>query len=170
MSVAGTGGWRKPARGFRDVSVTVPVGTQALPLWVVADDEGGLSGIHAESDETNNALNSRLFLTATPNEAPVVDAGEDRVVTIAGTTLTVALNGIANDDDLPIGVLNTVWGQVSGPAAVTFAEPTNPLTLVTFTEPRQVRAALTLSSRFTRGGGFRGGGGRFGGGGASGRW
>lgn len=64
------------ARSFRDVSVSVPVGTQALPLWVVADDQGDLTGIHAESDETNNALNSRLFLTATPNEAPVVDAGE----------------------------------------------------------------------------------------------
>ena len=110
MSVAGTGGWRKTARGFRDVSVTVPVGTQALPLWIVADDEGGLTGIHSESDETNNALNSRLFLTATPNEVPVDNAGEDQVVTITEATLTIALSGTANDDDLPIGVLNSVWG------------------------------------------------------------
>src|SRR3972149_9256887 len=118
MSVASTGGWRKRAPSFRDLSMTVPVGTRALPLWVVADDEGGLTGIHSESDETNNALNSRLFLTATPNNVPVVAAGDDRVVTITEATLTIGLNGSANDDDLPIGVLNTIWGQVSGPSAV----------------------------------------------------
>ena len=86
LTTATTGGLM--GRRFRDVSVTVPLGTQALPLWVVADDEGGLTGIHDESDETNNALNSRLFLTNPPNEAPVVDAGEDRVVTITEATLT----------------------------------------------------------------------------------
>ena len=32
-------------------------------------------------------------------------------------------------------VPDPIWGQVSGPATVTFAEPTNPLTLATFTEP-----------------------------------
>src|SRR3972149_3601301 len=33
-------------------------------------------------------------------------------------------------------------GQVSGLAAVTFAEPTNPLTLVTFTRARRIRAEV----------------------------
>ncbi|MGH9463446.1 MAG: FG-GAP-like repeat-containing protein, partial [Vicinamibacteria bacterium] len=98
------------ARGFQDLEVTVPVGTQALPLWIVADDQGGLTGIHDESDETNNALNSRLFLTATPNAAPVVDAGEDQVATITEATVTATLTGTVTDDDLPIGVVNTVWG------------------------------------------------------------
>src|SRR6185369_7994809 len=31
-----------PAGGFEDVTVTVPIDTSALPLWVAADDQGGL--------------------------------------------------------------------------------------------------------------------------------
>ncbi|HKV12875.1 MAG TPA: LamG-like jellyroll fold domain-containing protein, partial [Thermoanaerobaculia bacterium] len=39
--------------GFADVSVTVPATTLARPLWVVADDQGGLVGTVTELDETN---------------------------------------------------------------------------------------------------------------------
>ena len=53
------------ARSFEDVSLMVPVGTEALPLWVVADDEGGLTGIHTESNEANNAVDGQVYLTST---------------------------------------------------------------------------------------------------------
>jgi hypothetical protein len=81
------------ARSFEDVSLMVPVGTEALPLWVVADDEGGLIGIHTESNEANNAVDGQVYLTSTPNEAPVVDAGPDQIVTIEGASLVVPLSG-----------------------------------------------------------------------------
>ena len=51
---------------------------------MVADDEGGLVGIHTESNETNNAVDGQVYLTGTPNEAPLVDAGPDQVLTIEG--------------------------------------------------------------------------------------
>ena len=35
------------------------------------------------------------------------------------------------------------WGQVSGPSAVAFTDPTNPQTLVTFTEPGEYVLRLT---------------------------
>ena len=95
-------------RQFRDVSLIVPVGTEALPLWVVADDEGGLVGLHTESDETNNAVDGQVFLTSTPNLAPVVDAGPDQVLTLEGASLVVSLAGSVTDDGLPTGVVNTV--------------------------------------------------------------
>ncbi|MGH9462398.1 MAG: PKD domain-containing protein, partial [Vicinamibacteria bacterium] len=131
------------ARSFEDVSVMVPVGTEALPLWVVADDEGGPSGIHTESNESNNAVDGQVYLTATPNEAPVVDAGVDQIVTIEGASLVVPLAGSVTDDGLPVGVVNTVWGQVSGPMSLVFADPMDPLTTVTFFEPGEYVLRLT---------------------------
>jgi len=131
------------ARSFEDVSLMVPVGTEALPLWVVADDEGGLVGIHTESNEANNAVDGQVYLTATPNEAPVVDAGADQIVTIEGASLVVPLSGSVTDDGLPIGVVNTVWGQVSGPMSLVFADPMDPLTTVTFVEPGEYVLRLT---------------------------
>ena len=108
--------------GFEDVALTVPAGTAALPLWVVADDEGGLVGIRPESDETNNAHDARIYLTAAPNQAPQVSA----TATPDFLSLpedTVQLAGTATDDGLPIGELRYTWGVVSGPGRVTFADP-----------------------------------------------
>ena len=131
------------ARSFEDVSLMVPVGTEALPLWVVADDEGGLVGIHTESNETNNAVDGQVYLTAAPNEAPLVDAGADQVVTIEGASLVVSLAGTVTDDGLPVGVVNVVWGQLSGPMSLVFTDPTDPLTSVTFFEPGEYVLRLT---------------------------
>ncbi len=109
---------------FVDVSVTVPATTVARPLWVVADDQGGLVGTIAEFDETNNAYNSRLFLSPTGNTAPAVDAGPDQ--RLVHPQRTAVLDGTATDDGQPLGELTTQWTVLQGPvgAAVTFADST----------------------------------------------
>ena len=60
------------AGGFADVAIVVPSTTEALPLWVVADDPATVD----ESDETNNAYDSGLYLSDEPNAAPSVSAWE----------------------------------------------------------------------------------------------
>lgn len=67
--------------------------------WIVENDSGGQ-----------------------PNEAPVVDAGLDQVITLPNDTIT--LNGVVSDDGLPEnpGVVVTTWRMISGPEDVTFSD------------------------------------------------
>jgi hypothetical protein len=57
------------------------------------------------------------------NAAPVVDAGADQ--SISATTSSVTLSGTVSDDGFPNppGMTTNAWSQVSGPAAVTFTDP-----------------------------------------------
>ncbi|HET7436830.1 MAG TPA: PKD domain-containing protein [Thermoanaerobaculia bacterium] len=67
---------------------------------------------------------------APENLAPVVSAGDD---VFAVVTQPATLNGRATDDGLPAGsTLTTKWTRASGPAAVTFADDTKPITTATF--------------------------------------
>jgi RHS repeat-associated protein len=118
--------------GFVDVSVTVPATTVARPLWVVADDQGGLVGTIDEFDETNNAYNSRLFLSPTGNTVPTVDAGPDQ--RLVHPQRAAVLDGTATDDGQPLGQLTTRWSVVQRPtgATVTFADATAVDTTATF--------------------------------------
>ncbi len=64
---------------YTDIALTLPVGTTTeSPVWVVADDQGAGTGRHTEVSETNNAHNAHLYLSATPNTPPVVDAVPDQ--------------------------------------------------------------------------------------------
>ncbi len=68
--------------------------------------------------------------SGTTNVAPVVDAGPDRAV---AASASVALDGSVSDDGLPIGsTVVTTWSVLSGPGAVTFADPASPTTSVAF--------------------------------------
>jgi N-acetylneuraminic acid mutarotase len=69
------------------------------------------------------------------NEAPVVDAGEDRVIVWPENTVTLLAS--ATDDGLPDppGALAFSWSQVSGPAGVTFSDASALETVATFPEP-----------------------------------
>ena len=69
-------------------------------------------------------------VTVVMNEAPIVDAGSDQVV----TNLQVALNGTAFDDGLPNGVLTTTWSKISGPGTASFVSISSPATTVTFSK------------------------------------
>ena len=71
----------------------------------------------------------RLFVEI-PNQAPLANAGPDQTI-MAGQTAN--LNGAALDDGLPFGgTLTTAWTKVSGPGAVTFNTPSQPVTTATF--------------------------------------
>ena len=64
------------------------------------------------------------------NEAPVVGAGPDRVVTQPASAV---LGGTVTDDGLPVGAPVTAsWSQVSGPGTATFADANAPTTSVSF--------------------------------------
>lgn len=68
-------------------------------------------------------------LQAGANQPPVVNSGNDQTHTFP---MTISLVGAATDDQLPLGSsLSYSWSQVSGPGAVTFANPTQPSTTAT---------------------------------------
>ena len=112
---------------FLDVTLTVPSTTVLDPLWVVADT----AAVVAESDETNNAYNARLFWNGTANVPPSVDAGADQLLSAPGTA---ALDGDATDDGLP-SALRTTWRTVSGPGPAVFANAQAIDTTATFALP-----------------------------------
>jgi RHS repeat-associated protein len=104
----------------------------------------------APSFSTNTALMFRLIVsdgrvTSSPasvtvtvlasasavNHAPTVDAGPDQTL----VSSTAALHGTVQDDGLPANSIRTKWTAVSGPGAVTFADPTLPVTSAQFTRP-----------------------------------
>jgi len=105
---------------YEDLLATLSSSVPARPLWVVADDRGGLDGTQVESDEANNLHNSRIFLTPVPNEAPVVAAGPDQSLTLPAGVL---LDATVNDDGQPLGTLAFSWTQLSGPGTVEFGSP-----------------------------------------------
>ena len=114
---------------FTDVSIVVPSTTETLPLWVVADDPAGV----VESNETNNAYDSRLFVNAPPNQAPVVAAGPDQ--RLAHPQASTLLDGTVTDDGLPLGQLATTWTVISGPGGVVFGNASDVDTTAAFGPP-----------------------------------
>src|SRR5215217_3388049 len=78
------------------------------------------------------------------NRPPIVDAGGDQSITLP--TNSVSLNGIANDDGLPLGsVLALAWSVVSGPGPVVFSDPTKAISTATFTTAGEYVLKLTAS-------------------------
>ncbi|HET9315695.1 MAG TPA: FG-GAP-like repeat-containing protein, partial [Vicinamibacteria bacterium] len=127
--------------GFQDVTLLVSAAESAYPVWVVADDRGGLQGALTESNETNNFYESPFDLVPTPNEPPVVNAGPDQTAVVG----PVALAGQVTDDGLPSGTLVSVWTVASGPAPVSFADDSQPATTATFTQAGTYVLRLTAS-------------------------
>jgi RHS repeat-associated protein len=86
----------------------------------------------AATDTALSASDETIVTVAPPNHAPVVNAGANLTITLPGTA---RLGGTATDDGLPLGgALSVAWTQVSGPGAITFANPANALTDATFSE------------------------------------
>lgn len=77
-----------------------------------------------------------------PNQAPKVDAGEDRSASCAFLTLPLA--GKVTDDGLPNGPVATLWEKVSGPGNVTFGNADRRETSVTF--PGEGKYILKLTA------------------------
>jgi len=66
--------------------------------------------------------------TRPPNQAPYVNAGADKTVTLPAAA---SLVGIAADDGLPSNRLVVTWSKVSGTGTVTFANATSLVTTAT---------------------------------------
>ena len=70
-----------------------------------------------------------------PNEAPIVDAGEDQQVVLPVNT--VSLDGSVSDDGLPDppASVSTSWSKISGPGEVAFGDTSQPTTTASFSKP-----------------------------------
>jgi len=79
-----------------------------------------------------------------PNQAPTVDAGPDRAVTLPGPA---SLDGTVSDDGLPNppGAVATTWSRISGPGTVTFADAAAVDTTATFSGAGTYVLRLTAS-------------------------
>ncbi|WP_432799176.1 PKD domain-containing protein [Poriferisphaera sp. WC338] len=81
-----------------------------------------------------NNTEHRNSLTAFTNKRPVVEAGNEQVVTRSGSNVSVTLNGSYTDDGAtPSGGITTTWSLGSGPASVSFTNSSALSTSVTFT-------------------------------------
>jgi RHS repeat-associated protein len=113
---------------YEDVLLSLPLGSTALPVWVWVDP----ANTYTEPDEDNNLYETRAWVTPVPNEAPVVDAGPDRILPMPGGTIT--LHATASDDGWPVDDLRFRWRVVSGPGDVTFDDDTSLTPQVTVSE------------------------------------
>jgi RHS repeat-associated protein len=94
-------------------------GNQSFILSLTVDD----SRLSSTTNFTVNAI--------TANKPPVVSAGQGGTITLP--TNTFVLSGTVSDDGKPVGgTLTSQWQLTSGPAPVTFSDPTKPVTTVTF--------------------------------------
>ncbi|MCE7981969.1 MAG: hypothetical protein DYG89_12305 [Caldilinea sp. CFX5] len=77
------------------------------------------------------------------NRAPVVDAGLDQTIALAGPA---TLAGSVVDDGLPVtGTLTTQWSMIAGPGTVNFANATAAATTATFSAPGLYQLQLSAS-------------------------
>ncbi len=132
--------------GYQDVTVTIPLAADARPLWIVADDVGGLVGEYAESDELNNLYRTSVYVTDDPNLPPSVSIGDD--ITLTAPNNQVSLAAIASDDGLPGGILTASWSVVNGDAAqVTFGtlDALNTSAVLNVTAPGMYTYTLRLT-------------------------
>ncbi len=74
---------------------------------------------------------STMAVNVSPDPGPLVSAGPNQTLTLPTTTAVLA--GSVNESPLPEGItLTSTWAQVSGPAIITFANPTRLTTTATF--------------------------------------
>ncbi len=105
----------------------VTPGTYVLRL---TSSDGQLSS----SDDVTVTINPQ-------NQPPVVNAGAYQTITLPQTA---TLNGIVNDDGLPVGsTLSAHWRKDQGPGIVTFANPNAASTTASFSTPGYYALHLT---------------------------
>jgi len=87
-----------------------------------------------------------VSLTITPvNDAPLVDAGANRTITLAGTPATVSTTLHATVTDIDSTVFTYQWSLADGPAQVTFTAPTAASTSAQFTTPGLYKLRVNVS-------------------------
>lgn len=92
---------------------------------------------------SDGSLQGSDYVTITAHNAPVVDAGDDQTVTLPANAM---LNATVTDDGLPLPTtLTTIWNKISGPGLVTFSDPTNISTTVSFASSGTYVLQLTVA-------------------------
>jgi formylglycine-generating enzyme required for sulfatase activity len=105
-----------------------------MQLAMTAEFRGFLFNGPNPPDSFNHGIGFRIAEVPLPiNQVPNVNAGiEKKIMLSAGNTSMLA--GSVSDDGLPNppGVCTASWNMISGPAAVTFANPSAAITTATF--------------------------------------
>jgi hypothetical protein len=84
-----------------------------------------------------------ITVTEPVNQAPVVNAGPDQIVTYPSAAM---MAGFATDDGLPTGsTLTRTWSMVSGPGTVSFYNATALNAIATFSAAGSYTLRLTVS-------------------------
>ena len=96
------------------------------------------------SDSVLVSTDDVVVIVSATNQAPVVNAGADRTITLPATA---ALAGTASDDGLPTppGTVTTSWSKLSGPGTVTFGNANVLSTTATFSLAGSYTLRLTAS-------------------------
>ncbi len=101
------------------------------------------------ANDTEFTIEDQLTITVYPeNQPPTANAGQDQTIRLPNLA---PLHGVVTDDGFPHGsTLTSTWTQVSGPAAVSFADASAADTTATFTVAGSYVLRLTANdSRFT---------------------
>lgn len=125
---------------FADANIATTTATFSAP---------GSYILKLTANDTEFTVEDQLTITVYPeNQPPTANAGEDQTIRLPNAAL---LHGVVTDDGFPNGsTLVSTWTQVSGPAAVTFANPSSAGTTATFTTAGTYVLRLTADdSRFT---------------------
>lgn len=101
------------------------------------------------ANDTEFTVEDQITITVFPeNQPPTANAGADQTLRLPNVA---HLDGTVNDDGFPNGsTLSSTWSQVSGPAAVSFADASATDTTATFTlEGTYVLRLTANDTRFT---------------------
>jgi RHS repeat-associated protein len=89
--------------------------------------------LSATDGELSASADTQVVVVPRPNQAPVVNAGADQLLSGIGSA---ALQGSITDDGLPAGsALTQQWTKVSGPGEVSFGSASTLQTNVSFSAP-----------------------------------
>jgi RHS repeat-associated protein len=116
-----------PGTSFTNRVITTPAGDILEDRIVTAT---GSYSAGATMSASGNCIMGEMAFEELPNQAPVVSAGPNQIITLPTNSAT--LEGTVTDDGLPTNTLTTTWTKISGPGTVTFGNASNALTQVTF--------------------------------------
>lgn len=116
--------------------------------WTPSFTQAGTYGMTvtvSDGAQTAQETISIVVSDVPQNAAPTVGAGPDLTATLA-SPVTVALQGVASDDGLPmLSTLISGWSVVSGAGTVVFGDATQAQTTATFTVAGTYQLRLTVS-------------------------
>lgn len=123
---------------------TVTFGNPNVTVTTAAFSESGSYVLRLTASDSELTTSDDVVVIVIPeNHAPNVDAGADQTITLPNVA---SLNGSVSDDGLPVGsTLTTLWSQVSGPAAVVFANANVTVTTASFSEVGTYVLRLTVN-------------------------